>query len=74
MSFESLGRILIVVPTYDEADNIAEVVERLRAAVPEADVLIVDDNSPDGTGRIADSLARELDAVEVLHRARKEGL
>lgn len=74
MSFESLGRIVVVVPTYDEADNIAGVVARLRAAVPDADVLIVDDNSPDGTGAVADRLAAADDQVRVLHRDRKEGL
>jgi dolichol-phosphate mannosyltransferase len=74
VSFESLGRVVVVVPTYDEADNIAGVVARLRAAVPEADVLIVDDNSPDGTGAVADRLAAEDAQVRVLHRERKEGL
>jgi dolichol-phosphate mannosyltransferase len=74
VSFESLGRIVVVIPTYDEVDNIAGVVARLRAAVPEADVLIVDDNSPDGTGAVADGLAADDDQVRVLHRAGKEGL
>ena len=74
MSFESLGRILIVIPTYDEVDNIAWVVGRLRAAVPEVDVLIVDDSSPDGTGAVADRLAADDDQVRVLHRQGKEGL
>ncbi len=68
MSFESLGRIVIVVPTYDEADNLAWIVGRLRAAVPEVDVLIVDDSSPDGTGAVADELAADDDQVRVLHR------
>ena len=74
MSYESLGRIVVVVPTYDEADNIGGVIARLRAAVPEADVLIVDDNSPDGTGVVADQLAAGDHQVRVLHRQRKEGL
>ena len=74
MGFEDLGRIVVVIPTYDEADNIALVVDRLRAAVPEADVLIVDDNSPDGTGVVADRLAADDDQVAVLHRQGKEGL
>ena len=74
MRFASLGRIVIVIPTYDEVDNIAEAVARLRAAVPEADVLIVDDNSPDGTGAVADRLAAEDSQVDVLHRQGKEGL
>ena len=64
----------VIVPTYNEAATVRKVVERVRAAVPAADVLIVDDSSPDGTGEIADSLA-ELDShVHALHRARKEGL
>jgi dolichol-phosphate mannosyltransferase len=74
VSFESLGRIVVVVPTYDEADNIAGVVGRVRAAVPSADVLIVDDNSPDGTGAVADRLAAADAQVRVLHREHKEGL
>jgi dolichol-phosphate mannosyltransferase len=74
VSFESLGRVVVVVPTYDEADNLAGVVARLREAVPDADVLIVDDNSPDGTGAIANRLAAADAQVRVLHRERKEGL
>jgi glycosyltransferase involved in cell wall biosynthesis len=67
-------RVLVVVPTYDERPNLATVVERLRAAVPNADVLVVDDDSPDGTGAVADRLAAADPAVHVLHRARREGL
>jgi dolichol-phosphate mannosyltransferase len=63
-----------VTPTYDERPNIVPVVTRLRAAVPNADVLIVDDNSPDGTGEVADGLAASDPAVHVLHRPVKEGL
>jgi dolichol-phosphate mannosyltransferase len=74
VSFEALGRIVMVIPTYNEAENIADVVGRLRSAVPEADVLIVDDSSPDGTGRLADGLAASDDQVRVLHRPGKEGL
>lgn len=74
MSNDALGRILVVVPTYNEADNLAWVVERLRAAEPEVDVLVVDDGSPDGTGEIADRLAAADPQVRVLHRAVKEGL
>jgi dolichol-phosphate mannosyltransferase len=71
---DTSGRLLVVMPTYNEAATVRKVVERVRAAVPAADVLIVDDSSPDGTGEIADSLA-ELDShVHALHRARKEGL
>lgn len=65
---------LVVVPTYNEAENIASLVARLRSAVPAAHVLIADDNSPDGTGRLADELAAADPQVHVLHRAGKEGL
>jgi dolichol-phosphate mannosyltransferase len=69
-----LGRVVMVVPTYDEADNLAWIVGRLRQAEPDVDVLVVDDNSPDGTGKIADELAAADDAVQVVHRATKGGL
>ena len=68
------AQALVVIPTYNEADNIEPVVERTLAATPRADVLIVDDNSPDGTGDIGDKLAELHDEVHVLHRDRKEGL
>ena len=64
----------MVVPTYDEADNLAWIVDRLRRAQPALDVLVVDDNSPDGTGEIADALAAADPQVHVLHRAGKAGL
>jgi dolichol-phosphate mannosyltransferase len=66
--------VLVVVPTYDEKDNLVPVLARLHAAVPTADALVVDDNSPDGTGRLADRLAAADDRVHVLHRAEKAGL
>ena len=69
-----LGKTLVIIPTYDEADNIGPIVARLRKAVPLAQVLIADDNSPDGTGAIADKLAAADTAVYVLHREAKEGL
>jgi dolichol-phosphate mannosyltransferase len=71
---DPLGRVVMVVPTYDEADNLAWIVGRLRAAQPDVHVLVVDDNSPDGTGKIADELAAADDAVQVLHRTQKGGL
>jgi dolichol-phosphate mannosyltransferase len=74
MSVADLGRVLVVVPTYNEADNLEPVVGRLRASVPEADVLVVDDGSPDGTGDIADRLAAADTSVRVLHRTQKAGL
>jgi dolichol-phosphate mannosyltransferase len=65
----------LVLPTYNEAENIEAIVRAARAQLREADrILVVDDNSPDGTGAIADLLATELDGVEVLHRSDKEGL
>jgi dolichol-phosphate mannosyltransferase len=65
----------VILPTYNEAENIAALVRALRERLREGDrILIVDDNSPDGTGDIADELAVELPEVTVLHRAGKEGL
>ncbi|MGW8953623.1 polyprenol monophosphomannose synthase [Streptomyces sp. NPDC055709] len=69
-----LGRALVIIPTYNEAENIKPIVARVRAAVPEAHILVADDNSPDGTGKIADELSVEDDHVHVLHRKGKEGL
>jgi dolichol-phosphate mannosyltransferase len=69
-----IGRVLVVIPTYNEADNVELIVDRVRASVPSADVLVVDDNSPDGTGDLADKVAGHDAAVHVLHRAAKEGL
>jgi dolichol-phosphate mannosyltransferase len=69
-----LGRVLVIVPTYNERDNIELITGRLRTAVPEVDLLIVDDGSPDGTGEIADRLADTDDQVHVLHRTSKAGL
>lgn len=69
-----LGRALVIIPTYNEAENIKPIVSRVRAAVPEADILVADDNSPDGTGKLADEIAAADDQVHVLHRQGKEGL
>lgn len=69
-----LGRVVMVIPTYDEADNLAWIVNRVRQAQPAVDVLVVDDNSPDGTGDIADALASADPQVHVLHRQGKGGL
>ena len=66
--------VLVVVPTYNEAANLPGIVARLRGAVPAADVLVVDDGSPDGTGRLADDLAAQDAHVRVLHRDAKQGL
>lgn len=67
-------RLLVIIPTYNEADNIASIYQRLRATVAQADVLVVDDNSPDGTGQIADGLADGDRRVHVMHRRVKNGL
>ncbi|MET9365337.1 polyprenol monophosphomannose synthase [Streptomyces sp. NPDC006632] len=69
-----LGRALVIIPTYNEAENIKPIVARVRAAVPEAHILVADDNSPDGTGKFADEIAAQDDQVHVLHRKGKEGL
>jgi dolichol-phosphate mannosyltransferase len=65
---------LVVLPTYNEAENVALIVERIRLSAPGVDILIIDDDSPDGTGVIADSLALRYRAVHVVHRERKSGL
>ncbi|MFI6601010.1 polyprenol monophosphomannose synthase [Nonomuraea sp. NPDC050536] len=71
---EAIGRVLVVVPTYNERDNLPMIAERIRAAVPEAHLLVADDNSPDGTGAVADGLAAADDHIHVLHRPGKQGL
>jgi dolichol-phosphate mannosyltransferase len=65
---------LVCLPTYDEAENLGPMVEAILAATPDVDVLVIDDNSPDGTGRLADQIAAREPRVQVLHRAGKEGL
>jgi dolichol-phosphate mannosyltransferase len=72
---EQLEPVLVVIPTYNERDNIERIVSRLRAALPKAHALIVDDGSPDGTGEIADRLSAESGGlVHVMHRTEKNGL
>jgi dolichol-phosphate mannosyltransferase len=67
-------RTLVVLPTYEEAANITEVLQRVRAAVPDVEVLVVDDNSPDGTGDLAEAVGAELGQIEVMRRPGKAGL
>jgi dolichol-phosphate mannosyltransferase len=67
-------RVLVVLPTYNEAANIDTVLRRIRAALPDAGVLVVDDGSPDGTAEMAERLGTELGHVEVMRRAEKAGL
>jgi dolichol-phosphate mannosyltransferase len=75
MTESHAGPPWLVLPTYEEAENVEPLVEAARAKLPpSAQVLIVDDSSPDGTGAIADRLAERHENVRVLHRARKEGL
>lgn len=71
---EPVESILVIIPTYNEAENIDRIIARTRAAVPQAHILIADDNSPDGTGRRADGLAADDDHLHVMHRLGKEGL
>ncbi len=66
--------VCVMLPTYNEIENLAAMVTRLRAAVPEATILVLDDHSPDGTGALADQLAASDEAVNVMHREGKEGL
>jgi dolichol-phosphate mannosyltransferase len=67
-------RVLTIIPTYNELESLPKTLQRLRAAVPASDVLVVDDNSPDGTGQLADSFAADDAQVHVLHRQGKAGL
>src|SRR5205085_2435456 len=67
-------RTLVSLATYNERDNLAPLVEEIHKALPGADVLVIDDNSPDGTGRLADELAARDPRVQVLHRPGKLGL
>jgi dolichol-phosphate mannosyltransferase len=69
-----LGRIVVIIPTYNERENLPRIVARVRSSVPTADVLVADDNSPDGTGEIADGLAADDPRIHVMHRAGKQGL
>ncbi len=70
----SLEKVLVIIPTYNEIENIELITARLRKAVPHAHILIADDNSPDGTGAAADRLAEADEHVHVMHRQGKEGL
>ena len=67
-------RVLVIIPTYNEAENLPKIVDRVHTANPDVHVLVADDNSPDGTGKLADEIAESDERVKVLHRAGKEGL
>ncbi|HEX7309506.1 polyprenol monophosphomannose synthase [Lentzea sp.] len=71
---QELGQVLVVIPTYNERDNIGKIVKRLHTALPDVHVLVVDDGSPDGTGQLADEMAAADDRVHVMHRTEKAGL
>ena len=68
------GRVVVVMPTYNERQNLEIIAARVREAVPDADLLVVDDNSPDGTGDLADKIAEADPRVQVMHRTEKAGL
>jgi dolichol-phosphate mannosyltransferase len=67
------GRVLLVVPTYNEALNLPHLVPRILAAIPDVDIYVVDDGSPDGTGALAEQLGRDTGRVRVVHRTTKSG-
>lgn len=73
-SAQAPRRALVCVPTYDEAENVGPITRAILEATPDVDVLVIDDNSPDGTGRLADAIAAREPRVQVLHRKGKEGL
>ena len=69
-----MSRAIVVIPTYNEAENLPLLVPQVLERDPRLEVLVVDDNSPDGTGKLADELAETSSRVHVLHRSQKEGL
>src|SRR6516162_1688075 len=69
-----MNQTLIIVPTYNERDNLARMAAKLLSLPVAVDVLVVDDNSPDGTGKLADELAAKHPSIHVLHRSEKNGL
>lgn len=71
---QELGQVLVVIPTYNERENLGPILTRLHEALPEVHALVVDDGSPDGTGELADELAGKDDRVHVMHRTEKAGL
>ena len=74
MSSASLPRILVTLATYNEKENLEPLLKEILQRVPEADVLVIDDNSPDGTGKLADKLQAADPRIHVLHRSGKLGL
>ncbi len=71
---EPVTRVVVLIPTYNERENLPGIIGRVRSSVPDVDVLVLDDGSPDGTGTLADEIAASDDHVHVLHRQGKQGL
>ncbi|KJK13382.1 dolichol-phosphate mannosyltransferase [Terrabacter sp. 28] len=71
---EPVTRVAVLIPTYNERDNLPGIIARVRASAPAVDVFVLDDASPDGTGQVADDIAAADPQVHVVHRAGKEGL
>ena len=71
---EGLPRLLVSLATYNEAENIEQLIDEIREFAPHSTILVIDDNSPDGTGKVADDLKARLPRIEVIHRAGKLGL
>lgn len=74
LAIESLGRVVVIIPTYNECENIKIICAGVREFAPTVDILVADDNSPDGTGLVADELAKNDSHIRVLHRTQKNGL
>jgi len=73
-SYESLGKILVIIPTFNEIESLPVIVASVRHSAPSVTILVADDNSPDGTGQLADELAAKDSQIQVLHRIGKNGL
>jgi dolichol-phosphate mannosyltransferase len=74
MADRDLGKVLVIVPTYNERESLPVIISGIRHAEPDVHILIADDNSPDGTGEVADGLSSSDNSVHVLHRSAKAGL
>lgn len=73
-SIDRLGRTLVIIPTFNEYENLPLIISRIQEQLPAVDILVADDNSPDGTGKLADQLALANPNIHVLHRQAKQGL
>lgn len=74
IELSSLGRVLVIIPTYNELDNLPKIISGIQDHLPNIEILVADDNSPDGTGKLAAELALADPKIHVLHRLAKEGL